>query len=209
MKVKVDEYYVNVIIIYKNIKNIYMRFNNDILYVTCNKYITEKQILNVINNNIKSLAKMINKQKKKEEFDSFYYYLGNKYTVVYNDDIDKIKIDDDIIWAKNKRMLDDFYKSECLRIFNSRINKMVELFNNLPAFDLKIRNMKTRWGVNNRRTNTITLNSELIKKDINLIDYVIIHELCHFLQANHSKKFWSEVELRYPYYKEARKLLNS
>ena len=67
--------------------------------------------------------------------------------------------------------------------------------------------MKTRWGVCNRRDNVITLNTELLKKDIDLIDYVIIHELCHFYEANHSKKFWDLVSIYYPDYKNARKRL--
>ena len=65
--------------------------------------------------------------------------------------------------------------------------------------------MKTRWGVCNRSSNVITLNTELLKKEIDLIDYVIIHELCHFYEANHSSRFWKQVEKRYPKYKEARK----
>ena len=67
--------------------------------------------------------------------------------------------------------------------------------------------MKTRWGVNNVTKRIITLNSELLKKDVTLIDYVIIHELCHFYEANHSNRFWMQVEKRYPYYKLARKRL--
>ena len=69
--------------------------------------------------------------------------------------------------------------------------------------------MKTRWGVNNRTSKTITLNSELLKKEIDLLDYVIIHELCHFYEPNHSFKFWAHVEKYYPKYKEARKRLRS
>ena len=67
--------------------------------------------------------------------------------------------------------------------------------------------MKTRWGVNNQLSKTITLNSELLKKDLDLLDYVIIHELCHFYEANHSSAFWAHVEEYYPKYKEARKRL--
>ena len=67
--------------------------------------------------------------------------------------------------------------------------------------------MRTRWGVCNTRTNTITLNSELLKKEIELIDYVIIHEMCHFFEQNHSKQFWNLVSMACPDYKEKRKKL--
>ena len=81
------------------------------------------------------------------------------------------------------------------------------LFEDLPKFKLRIRRMKTRWGVCNKSSMTVTLNTELIHKDVTLIDYVIIHELCHFKYMNHSESFWTEVEKYYPYYKLARKRL--
>lgn len=83
------------------------------------------------------------------------------------------------------------------------------MFEDLPEFTLRIRKMKTRWGVCNFTKKIITLNSELITKDISLIDYVIIHELCHFKHQNHSPLFWQEVEKYYPYYKKARKMLTN
>ena len=104
-------------------------------------------------------------------------------------------------------MLDKFTKDKIISVFQERLDKCALTFTNLPKYTLRVRKMSTRWGVNNRGNNTITLNTELIKKDVTLIDYVCIHELCHFLQANHSPKFWAEVEKRYPYYKQARKML--
>ena len=67
--------------------------------------------------------------------------------------------------------------------------------------------MKTRWGVCNTKNNNVTLNYELYKYDIGCLDYVIVHELSHFIEANHSKKFWMVVEKYYPNYKEMRKKL--
>ena len=67
--------------------------------------------------------------------------------------------------------------------------------------------MRTRWGVCNVRKNIITLNTELLKKSIPLIDYVIIHEMAHFFEANHSKNFWKIVEAAIPDYKAKRKEL--
>ena len=126
---------------------------------------------------------------------------------MYNEIYKKVSFDNDYIYAKDEKMLNKFYKNECLRVFENEVKRIVPYFDNLPKFSLRIRTMKTRWGVNNRGNNTITLNSELLKKDLDLLDYVIIHELCHFYEPNHSARFWNWVYKYYPNYKEARKRL--
>ena len=90
---------------------------------------------------------------------------------------------------------------------SERVEYWSQFFDYLPKFSIRIRKMTTRWGVCNRGNNIVTLNSELIKKDITLLDYVIVHELSHFKEANHSNRFWNEVAKRYPNYKEARRAL--
>ena len=64
--------------------------------------------------------------------------------------------------------------------------------------------MKTRWGVCNRKSMTVTLNTLLIHKRTFLIDYVIVHELSHFEHMDHSHAFWECVNRHYPEYKKAR-----
>ena len=70
---------------------------------------------------------------------------------------------------------------------------------------LKIRNMKSRWGVYNRMNHSITLNSHLIEYKIQDLDYVIYHELSHTVYFDHSKQFWNLVEFYCPYYRKAKK----
>ena len=94
-----------------------------------------------------------------------------------------------------------------LRIYNEEIQMIKKCFATLPDFTLRTRKMSTRWGVCDTRKKIVTLNTELIKKDIDLIDYVIVHELCHFFEPNHSKNFWALVSQAFPNYKEARKRL--
>ncbi len=209
MQVLLDEKLVDVIIEHKPNKNLYIRVTDNLeLLVTCNKKVSEKEILNIINKNSKSLIKMYNRKIKELDNNSIFYYLGKPYTIIYNKEIKKYYIEEDCIIVKDEKMLNKFYANECIRVFTKELEKYNPYFNYLPKYTLKVRKMKTRWGVCNRGNNTVTLNSELLKKDIRLIDYVVVHELSHFKEANHSDKFWYEVSLRYPNYKEARKELN-
>ena len=91
-------------------------------------------------------------------------------------------------------------------IFLEHLNKIYERFSRkIPYPELKIRKMTTRWGVCNKGSMTVTLNSKLIHKDPFLIDYVIVHELSHLIHANHSSDFWDLVEENMPDYKKYRK----
>ena len=62
--------------------------------------------------------------------------------------------------------------------------------------------MTTRWGVCNIKTHIITLNLELMKRDVKYLDYVIIHELTHLVHGDHSRSFWNTVEENMPDYKK-------
>jgi predicted metal-dependent hydrolase len=69
---------------------------------------------------------------------------------------------------------------------------------------LIIRNQKTKWGSCSRRK-TISLNWRLVKCPPSIMDYIIIHELCHLRHFNHSKAFWDTVAHYYPDVRQARR----
>ena len=77
----------------------------------------------------------------------------------------------------------------------------------IPVPNLKIRKMTSRWGVCNIKNYNVTLNYQLSKYNIRCLDYVIVHELSHFVYPNHSRNFWNLVGKYYPNYKECRKEL--
>lgn len=205
MKITLDDITLEVIINRKKIKNIYFRVKEDLkLYISCNILCTNSYIEKLIIKNKEDIIKMYNNMLSKEVEEGYIYYLGNKMKYIYDK---KILIDEDIIYGPSIEKIEEYLKKICINIFNQRLNSIKIQFDNLPEFRLRVRTMKTRWGVCNKSSMTITLNTELIHKDITLIDYVIIHELCHFKYMNHSKNFWLEVEKYYPYYKLARKRL--
>lgn len=71
---------------------------------------------------------------------------------------------------------------------------------------IAIKDTKTRWGSCSRDGN-LNFSFRLVLKPIELLDYVVVHELCHRIHMNHSKEFWQEVERVLPDYKDRRKKL--
>ena len=197
------EYKVN--IIRKNNKNLYIRVINNEIIVTCNYLITNKQIIKIINDNKNTIIKMIDKSNKKEELNNKFIIFGKEYKVIYGYEFN---IEDEIIYIENEKKLNKWLNNYILNTFNNHLmlwyNKFEE---NIPEPNLKIRKMKTRWGVCNLKNNNVTLNYELIKYDIECLDYVIVHELSHFIHPDHSKEFWELVSKYKKDYKILRKKL--
>lgn len=194
-------------IIRKNNKNTYIRVKPDLtIYVTTNYFVTKKQIEHLLEQNIDYLKKMIDRSLINQEKQNKFYYLGNEYQVIYMDT--NTEIYENKIFTKNEDTLNKWLKKEITNLYKERVDYLYHKFQEkIPYPKIKFRKMKTRWGVCNKRNLSITLNTELIKYDIECLDYVIIHELTHFIHFNHSKSFWNTVEKYCPNYKQIRKKL--
>lgn len=72
---------------------------------------------------------------------------------------------------------------------------------------IKFRKMKTRWGSCHTVKGIFTFNTQLIYAPAECVEYVVWHEYTHFLQANHSEKFYKELEKVYPEWRTSRKKL--
>ena len=210
MIVKINNIDILVNINYKDIKHLYYRFNDKLeLVVSSPLKMREKDVLKTINEKEEELYDLYLKQKALNDYNNKFFYLGKEYIIKYHQSLKKVGFKDNFVYTKDDKMLEVFWKSECLKVFTGEIEVCKKCFSNIPDFKLKVRKMKTRWGVCNLKNNTITLNSDLLKKDIDVIDYVIIHEMCHFYEANHSKKFWDLVSEACPNYKELKKRLKN
>jgi predicted metal-dependent hydrolase len=71
-----------------------------------------------------------------------------------------------------------------------------------------LQRMKTKWGGCNHRAANIRLNTELVKKPKDLLEYVIVHEMIHLIEPKHSERFLALMTKHYPTWREARAELN-
>ena len=208
MQINIDGKVFDVYITRKNNKNMYLRVKEDGIYITCNYLMPKSMIKSFVEKNIPSIIKMDTHVQKKKDKEESFYYLGNKYDVVILNTVSKIEFVDDKVFVKSKKYLDTFLKNECVRIFNDRVKVCYNLFEeDIPYPKVMIGKMKRKWGYCNKRQGLIKLNFSLIKYSIDEIDYVIIHELSHFLEFNHSKNFWKYVKKYKPDYKKSQKIL--
>jgi predicted metal-dependent hydrolase len=78
----------------------------------------------------------------------------------------------------------------------------------VPVFGYFLQRMKTKWGSCNHISGHIRLNTELVKKPRDLLEYVVVHEMAHLIEPSHSQRFIELLNLHYPTWREARAELN-
>ncbi len=190
----------------KGQRNTYIRVNKQLQIKVTTNYLTSMRAINdLIRNNTDKICDMIDEQEIKKKNNSGFFYLGKQYVVIYCND-KGITFSDDKVYINHDFDIDAWYKKQAKVLFQERLDYNYEKFTkDIPYPRLRIRKMTSRWGVCNVSTHVITLNLELIKRDVNYLDYVIIHELSHLIHGNHSNRFWKLVEDNMPNYKKYRK----
>ena len=137
---------------------------------------------------------------------------GNKYSLVLAN-TKKIEIDDNfqiifprkITQEKRLKYLIAWYKKVAKSMLENRINFLATQFKLSPSA-FKITDSKGRWGSCNSK-GLICINFRVIMLPPQIIDYILVHELCHLVEMNHSRKFWELVMQFYNKAKLARQAL--
>lgn len=109
--------------------------------------------------------------------------------------------------SKRETVIHNWHKS-LLRIFASTLIEVWEKKFNVKVSNLFLQKMKTRWGSCNKVAGNIRLNTELVKKPKYLVEYVVIHELAHLIEAKHNSRFIKILNEHYPNWRDARSELN-
>jgi predicted metal-dependent hydrolase len=148
--------------------------------------------------------------KQYNEGESFLF-LGESYKLQLSDQRIPLVFTDNFFLLSKKhqpkglKVFQDWYKKKALEIFNQRAAYFSDLYN-ISYTLLKISTAKRQWGSCTIRGN-LNINWRLIMAPMEVIDYVIIHELAHIIQRNHSSRFWGLVKKMMPEYEAQREWL--
>ncbi len=109
--------------------------------------------------------------------------------------------------AKRAEIIHEWHKSLLHGLVPALIKKWEsKLGVKVSAYYLQ--RMKTKWGSCNHRFSHIRLNTELVKKPKDLLEYVVVHEMAHLLEPTHSERFMAILSDHYPTWRDARAELN-
>ena len=107
-----------------------------------------------------------------------------------------------------RSVLNEWYRQQLKQLIPPLINKW-EIILNVFVSNFYIRSMKTRWGSCTPKTRKIRFNLELAKKSSQCLEYIVVHELVHLLEASHNNRFKALMNQFYPDWKLHRKELHS
>jgi len=203
-----------VIITRKKIKNMYLRVRSvDTVEVTAPYRMSEKRIMEFVESKRAWIARAVEREAAKEktresaknalpDLDSIN---GSGSTATSINGIPLYLINPD---NPDNAKLKEF----CRRDLKARISERlpeIEKRTGLKCSGWAVRDMTSRWGSCNTRTNHLNFNLRLCAKSDEELDYVIVHELCHTKVANHGPKFKALMDKHMPAWRSIRKKLNS
>ena len=185
-------------------------------------FINEKAqwIIKKVNEALKN--RMILDQKKFDHGDQFLF-LGKKYKLsIFERNVKRGHVSFNALegWfitipqqlslkgrrVKVRAKMLQWYRAQANEILGGRIFYYSRLIGVEPK-KIAVRTQKRIWGCCDYNTQTIHLNWQIILSPIKVVDYVVVHELCHLTVPNHSKRFWKKVEKFMPDFKRYKKWL--
>jgi predicted metal-dependent hydrolase len=109
--------------------------------------------------------------------------------------------------ARCREILDAWYRAQIRSAVPELIAKWEPVMN-VKVGRVFVQRMRTRWGSCNPETGVIRLNTDLAKKPVECLEYIVVHEMTHLLEASHNARFTSLMDLFLPAWQHLRKRLN-
>lgn len=220
--VQCRKYPITYTLVTKQVKNINMRISSKgEVVVSANPFVPMDKIDDFVSSKVSWIVqhqKSMQERSQKSMIDDKHIVLfGNslkirKTTGKYN----HVSYDKDTLYVQCREQADpekvirQFLDKLCRDVFLDIATLTFRSLSNyhLEFPDVKIRDMKSRWGSCTPAKNSITLNRKLIHYPFEFIEYVVLHEFVHFIQPNHSKAFYNIIENYMPDYKIRMEMVN-
>lgn len=188
-----DEY--QIIFKQKKVKYTNLRIRQNCIIITSSHFMSKDEAIMFINKNIVAVKRLIKKIPINNLKENEYLLFGHIYKLCLNNQ--QLSINNNTIECSDFNAIELWAKNIVMRKF-AEIQE--QYFPNCPS-KLIFKKMKTRWGVCYLRKATISLSNAVIHLPLDTIEYIIIHEFCHFKYPNHSKEFYNYVIKYCPNYK--------
>ena len=207
----------------KRIKNIYLRITGNKIEATCPYYVANYKVYNFIESKRDWIYKVYQYNIDRPKFRLMYrggdvfYIFGKEYKLIRSIGRKKIVINDEYIYFTYKDDSEDGIKALYKELDKILLNKAREYLDKYRGMlidygynlepQLNARIMTSKWGVCYTRNNKINISSYLIHYPFECLEYIMIHEMTHFIVPNHSKRFYEIIANNMPNYKAANDLL--
>ena len=194
-----QEYTVN--ITYKRIRNIHYRFKDGAFFISCHRLTP----MHLIKSGLDKYADKLIKRCAKEqgEGEDYIYLLGQRVFLSFPG---SVTFNDEVVTFDSREQLHKKLRKVFLKYLTERTNYYASMMT-APTYQVKLREMRSRYGTNNRGKKTITYAMMLIYYSPSVIDSVVIHELTHCFVYDHSDNFYRLLYKYCPDYDILRKKL--
>lgn len=214
----------------KNVKNLNLHVRKDgSVYVSANTAVPDEKIDDFLISKGNFIRNAQNKFKEQEQYKPLpkQYVSGESFNIqgralrlkvtqtnndkVYSDGVYLfLDVRDPLDFSQKERLIKRFLDRQCKTVFGEIVEALYPIFQKYGVAPpiLRIRNMDTRWGSCLPGKGVITLNKRLLEAPRNCIEYVVMHEFCHFIHPNHSKHFYDFLSMLMPDWKERKRILD-
>lgn len=205
----------------KRIKNFILRIYPDLkIAVSASISASDRDIEKFISSKREWIEKTLEKIKSRQENlktkkEKGINILGREVELrIISSDLKRIRLTENSLYIytneSSKSFIEKILLDWKIEKLKEILEKYLEKYTTLLETKIdyyKIKKLSSAWGIYHKRENYISFNFDLIEKEESLIEYVVLHELCHIFHMDHQKGFWSLVEKYMPDYKERRKKL--
>ncbi len=213
----------------KKVKNINLRIKSDqSMYVSANYYVSNAVIEDFLQEksdyilkaleHYSEIAKYAPKPKQYVDGESFKILghdrrlkvvQGKKNSVEGDESYITLIVKDVNNFELKKKTMDKWLKNYCKEILFEVCESVYPKFQKYGVEfpELRFRNMVSRWGSCQPKRKILTFNISLIEAPLSCVEYVVTHEFTHFLQPNHSKRFYNQLAMFMPDWQERKRIL--